>query len=97
MSANYSPLHVWLHRHRVICFLLMTVSFIVFGALSLDLVRLVKVNGNLLWEHGLQGVMDGGLQQLAELWLSAFGAIGCYLVFKLCEHILVLYLATRKH
>jgi hypothetical protein len=97
MSANHSALHIWLHRHRVSCFVLMTVSFIAFGALSLDLVRLVRANANLLWEHGLQGVMDGGLQQLAELWFSAFGAVGCYLVFKLCEHILVLCLATRQH
>jgi hypothetical protein len=97
MPAKYSPLHLWLIRHRISCVVLMTVSFILFGALSLDLVRLVKANWLLVWEHGLQGVMDGGLQQMAELWLSAFGAIGSYLIFKLCEHVLVLGLAGQAH
>ncbi|WP_342616723.1 hypothetical protein [Rhodoferax sp. GW822-FHT02A01] len=88
-ARNLQRLYPWFRRHRASCFAIMTVGFVLCGALSLDLVRLFTLNGELLWMHGWQAVMDGGLMQLAELLVKALAANGSYLVFKCCEHALV--------
>jgi hypothetical protein len=84
-----SPLYAWLRRHGLPCFLLLTVSFIGFGAMSLDLVRLLTANAGFLLAHGWVGLTEGGFLQLAELSGKALAAMACYVVFKLCEHALV--------
>lgn len=94
-GSNHSRFYAWLLAHRIACFMLMTVAFLCFGLLSLDLVRIVSANAGFLWSHGWDGLLDGGLRQLVELVLSAFGAIAAWLLFKLCEHALVQRLAQR--
>lgn len=91
----HSRLHRWLNRHIAACFVLMTLSFLVFGILSLDLVKLVSANAGFLWRAGWDGLMDGGFAQLLELVASAVAGIASYLVFKLCEHVLVDKLANK--
>lgn len=95
MHSSESRLHQWLRQHRLAAFVLMTFSFVLFGALSLDLVKLVAANAGLIAAHGWQALQDGGAQQLLELWLTAFAAIAAYLLFKLCEHVLVQALSQR--
>lgn len=97
IQRNSSKLYLWLTRHAVACFVLMTLSFVVFGLLSLDLVKLVSANAGFLWRAGWDGIVEGGLAQLLELSASAVAAIASYLVFKLCEHVLVDRLAQRRH
>jgi len=84
-----SSLTGWLRRHRVACFGLMVLSFIAFGLLTLDLVRLVGANVALLSDYGWQGLQDGGLRQLLELLASSVGAMAAWLLFKLCETVLI--------
>ena len=79
----------WLRRHRIACFGVMVLGFMAFGLLKLDLVRLVGANAALLAEHGWQGLQDGGLRQLLELLVSCIGAMAAWLVFKVCETLLV--------
>ena len=79
----------WLRRHRAACFAIMVLSFIGFGLLTLDLVRLVGANAALLSEHGWQGLQDGGARQLLELLVSAIAAMAAWLLFKVCETVLV--------
>ena len=79
----------WLRRHRTACFALMVMSFIGFGLLTLDLVRLVSANAALLSEYGWQGLQDGGARQLLELLASSIGAMAAWLLFKVCETVLV--------
>lgn len=79
----------WLRRHRLACFGLMVVGFMGFGLLTLDLVRLVSANAELLSIHGWQALQDGGLRQLLELLLSAVAAMVAWLAFKVCETLLV--------
>jgi hypothetical protein len=79
----------WLRRHRLACFGLMVVAFLVFGLLTLDLVRLVSANAALITENGWQALRDGGLQQLAELLGSAVAARAAGGVLKVCEMLLV--------
>ena len=79
----------WLRRHRLACFGLMVAAFMVFGLLTLDLVRLVAANAALLKDNGWQAVQDGGLSQLVELLVSAVAAMAAWLVFKVCETLLL--------
>ena len=90
-----SKLYLWLSRHAVACFVLMTLSFLVFGLLSLDLVKMVSANAGFLWRSGWDGLMDGGFAQLLELAASAMAGIVSYILFKLCEHVLVDKLANK--
>lgn len=89
------PVHAWLPRHPWFSLLLLTLSFIVFGALSLDLARLFTANGALIWAHGWQGLVDGGAQQLFELLLKSLLAMLAYLCFKCCEQLLLQRLLRR--
>lgn len=79
----------WLRRHPAACFGLMVLGFIAFGLLTLDLVRVVSANASLLWNNGWQGLEDGGLRQLLELLATAAAAMVAWLVFKVCETVLV--------
>lgn len=92
MQAN-SQLYLWLHCHPLACFMLMTSSFVGFGYLTVDLVQLFSSNAAFVLSYGWQALMIGGLQQLCEVWLGAFLAMACYLLFKLCEQVLVHRLA----
>lgn len=95
-QTAHSKLYDWLLRHGIACFALMTFAFVVFGLLSLDLVKLVSANAGFLWRAGWDGIVDGGFMQLLELVVSALMAIASYIVFKLCEHVMVDRLAHRK-
>lgn len=85
----HTPLFDWLVKHAAGTFALMALSFMAFGALSVNLVSYVSANANYLLSYGWEAFKDGGLQQLLELWLQIFVAIGTYLAFKLCEHALI--------
>ena len=85
----------WLRRHRWACFGLMTLGFIAFGLLTLDLVRLVTANASFLFDNGWQGLLDGGLRQLLELLASCVGAMAAWLLFKLCETLLIQSLTNK--
>ncbi len=87
--ATISSFTGWLRRHRIACFGLMVLSFIAFGLLTLDLVRVVSANVAFLRDNGWQGAQDGGLRQLLELLLSAVAAMAAWLMFKLCETLLL--------
>jgi hypothetical protein len=82
-------LYWWLRRHPIACYFLMTVNFIAFGGLTVDLVRLIAANTSLVFSYGLSALVDGGLQQFMELWLGALLAMALYMVFKLCEQVLL--------
>jgi hypothetical protein len=86
---SHTPLFNWLVRHAAATLVLMAVSFVVFGLLSVNLVIYVSANANLLLNYGWDALKNGGLQQLIELWLQVFAAIGTYLSFKLSEHALI--------
>ena len=67
----------------------MSVSFVIFGVLSVNLVTYVVANANYLLAYRWAALMDGGIEQVIEIWLNAFLALGSYLSFKLCEHALI--------
>lgn len=88
-NSNHSALFDWLVRHSKSSFVLMCISFMAFGVLSYNLVVYIAANANYLLTYRWDAIVDGGAQQLLEIWGTAFLALGCYLVFKLCEHALI--------
>ena len=94
---SHTPLFGWLVRHAVATWVLMAISFVAFGALSVNLVSYAFANANYLFSYGWEAFKDGGLQQLLELWLQIFVAITTYLIFKLCEHALIERIAHRTN
>ena len=67
-------------------FLLLGISFLIFGASTINIGQLLMSNTRLLREYGWQAVMDGALWQLAELVSSGYLGMAAYVVFKTCEH-----------
>jgi hypothetical protein len=78
-----------LRRQPWACFGLMCLSFLAFGWLTLDLVRLLGANAAFVSDNGWQGLQDGGLAQLAQLLASTGAAMAAWLMFKLCETLLL--------
>ncbi len=83
---------VVLSRHWL-AFIVMGLAFLVFGAGSLNLIYMLSANVNLLVDYGWQAVMDGGGWQLFGLLASGYASMAAYLVFKACEHSLVLWVS----
>ncbi len=94
--AFHGKILAWLRQHPLACFIVMTNCFLVFGYLSVDLVRLIAINTDFVIAYGWQAVQDGGLRQLLELWLGALMAMAFYLLFKVCEQALLQWFAQHK-
>ena len=84
-----SRLYALLARHWWLALLLMGASFVLFGLISLNLVQVLSANLRFLAENGLEAARDGGLIQLFELLVSGYLAVAFFVVFKLCEKVLV--------
>ncbi|AVG17642.1 MULTISPECIES: hypothetical protein [Chromobacteriaceae] len=85
----------WLHRRPLAAFLLLGLSFLLFGAATVNLALLLQLNLKLWLDVGWQAAMDGALRQLGELLLSGYAAMAAYIVFKCCERVLVERLTRR--
>src|SRR3990167_6557179 len=92
-----TPRFNWLVEHFKSTFVLMSLSFIAFGVLSVNLVSYVSANASYLLTYRWDALIDGGIEQLIEIWLEAFLALGCYLCFKLCEQALIARIAYQRH
>ena len=76
-------------RYWPVTFVVMVLSFLVFGALSLNLAQTFLANVQLISTHGTMALADGALLQLFELLTTACLNVACYIVFKTCESALV--------
>ncbi len=93
---TYSRLYGFLLKRWWLTFILMGVSFVLFGLVTLNLLHTLSANLEFLTSYGIEAVREGGLMQLIELVVSGYAAAACYVFFKLCEKVLVERLATRK-
>jgi len=73
----------------------MTISFVLFGCMSFDLIRLVTANADYLSTYGLIAFQEDGLQQFIELWLKALATMFFWIMFKVCEGNLVDAIANK--
>lgn len=86
----------FLFRHPRLTFALMGGFFLLFGVTSVNLFVLLKLNLELFLEYGLMVIADGALQQLVELVGSAYLSMVFYVLFRMCERILVERLTAKR-
>ena len=92
----YSRVYAFLLRRWWLAFILMGVSFVLFGLVTLNLLHTLSANFEFLTMYGFDAIREGGLMQLLEMIASGYFAAACYVAFKLCEKVLVERLATNK-
>jgi hypothetical protein len=89
----------WLQRgvfaRAWLTFIVLVAAFLVFGAGTYNLFLLLKLNLELIAEHGMQALADGAAQQFVELMLTATVSMAAYVLFKACEHQLVRRLCDK--
>jgi hypothetical protein len=89
----------WFHRVVLsrlwLTYLVMGLSFLLFGCGTLNLIHLLQANFELISDYGFMALKDGALQQLLELLVSGYAALLAYIVFKACEYRLVHWLGDR--
>ncbi|HYQ99049.1 MAG TPA: hypothetical protein VET86_03335 [Casimicrobiaceae bacterium] len=86
----------FLYARAWVTFALMVAFFLLFGITSVNLFVLLKMNIDLFIEYGAMVIADGALEQLVDLIGSAILSIVFYLLFKVCERLLVERLVARK-
>jgi hypothetical protein len=79
----------FLYRHPKLTMVLMGVFFLLFGFTSVNLFVVLKANIDLFVQYGAMVIEDGALQQLVEILGSSYLSIAFYVLFKVCERILV--------
>jgi hypothetical protein len=86
----------FLYAHPLLTLALMVAFFLFFGVTSVNLFVLLKMNIDLFVQYGLMVIADGALEQLFDLVTSAVLSILFFLVFKVCERVLVEKLTAKK-
>ena len=79
----------FLTKHPLLTFIVLLLSLVVFGVLSLNIFSLLSANWEYISQYGLMGLRDGGAQQLLELLLNGVVSVLAYLSFKVSEGVLV--------
>ena len=74
---------------RWLSFVVMCLSFVLFGAGTLNLLNLFRANLDLIANFGLMALVDGAALQFLELLFSLALSMFAYVVFKACEYRLV--------
>jgi len=74
---------------RWLAFIVLCLSFLLFGVGTLNLINMFRLNIDLIAEHGSMALADGAAQQFVELLLTLLLSMAAYIVFKACEHALV--------
>ena len=78
-----------MQRYWPLTYAVMVLSFLIFGAASVNLAQTFLLNIRLIQEHGWLVLMDGAVDQLLELLLTAGFSVGFYLMFKSCESVML--------
>lgn len=87
--ATRKSLYGLLYEHAWLAFLLMGLSFVLFGVATLNLLYIFRAAWEFLVMHGWDAVREGVLMQMAELVISGYAAAAFYVLFKVCEKALV--------
>ncbi len=79
----------FLRRHTLMTFVLMGAFFLLSGITSINLYVVLKANVDLFRKYGAQVIEDGALLQLAQILGTAFLSILFFVLFVVCERIVV--------
>ena len=85
----YSRFYAFLLQRWWLAFILLGLSFALGGLLTLNLLYTLSANFEFLSAYGFDAVREGGLRQFVEVLVSGYVAAACYVVFKVCEKVLV--------
>ncbi len=88
--------HRLMPKHPLAVFFLMMLTSLIFGLSSYNLFFLVQANFSLVFNNGVMALIDGALLQLLTLMFYGIISLSAYLVFKVCEKLLVETLTPRK-
>jgi hypothetical protein len=84
----------FLRRHLLLTFLLMGAFFLLSGITSINLYVVLKANVDLFRTYGAMVIDDGALRQLVEILGTAFFSIFSFVLFVVCERIVVDHLTA---
>jgi hypothetical protein len=88
-ARSSTALKRYLTRHPFLAFLLMGITFLAVGLISLNMIYMFRANLEFVINNGLMGLRDGGLQQLVELLVTGYLGMALFVLFKACEKIVV--------
>ena len=94
MNSGLQRLIALLRRHPLLTFVLMGAFFLLSGVVSINLYVVLKANIDLFQKYGAQVIEDGALRQLAEIVGTAVMSIVFFVIFVICERIVVDHLTT---
>lgn len=86
----------FLYARPRLTFVLMGVLFLLFGVTSVNLFVLLKMNIDLFIQYGAMVIADGAVEQLVDLIGSAYLSMVFYILFKVCERVLVERLTASR-
>lgn len=89
LIISESRTSVCMQRFWPLTFALMVLSFLIFGAASVNLAQTFLLDIRLIQEHGFLVLKDGAFDQLIELFSMAAFSVSFYMVFKSCEAVLL--------
>ena len=95
-EAPYSRVYGFLAGRWWVAFILLGLSFVLGGLITLNLLHMLSANLEFLSSYGFEALREGGFRQLIEIVVSGYFAAACYVVFKLCEKVLVERLSKKK-
>jgi len=79
----------FLRRNLLLTFVLMGAFFLLSGITSINLYVVLKANIDLFRMYGAQVIEDGAARQLVEILVTAFFSIFFFVLFVVCERIVV--------
>jgi hypothetical protein len=83
-----------LRRHPLLTFVLMGAFFLMSGITSINLYVVLMANIELFQKYGAQVIEDGALRQLAGILGTAVMSVVFFVIFVICERIVVDHLTT---
>ena len=94
MMRMLRPSIEFLRRHLVLTFVLTGAFFLLSGIISIDLYVVLRANIDLFRMYGASVIDDGALRQLVEIVGAAFFSILFFVLFVICERIVVDHLTA---
>lgn len=85
---------VLLRRHPLLTFVLMGVFFLLSGITSINIYVVLMANIELFQKYGAQVIEDGALWQLAGILGTVVMSVAFFVLFLICERIVVDHLTT---
>jgi len=79
----------FLRSHPLLAFVLMGAFFLLSGTISINLYVVLMANIDLFRMYGVQVIDDGALRQLAEILSAAFFSVLFFVLFVVCERVVV--------